>query len=125
MKFLRAKKVSSLTTHKEKYRTDNKGEAQAVDSFYKMLVDGAGACLFGTQIGGDFPLCEWLNAATGWGNSPEEYLLIGERIEQLREAFNLREGLNPRKDFQTHPRLSGNPSASWGRPRGLPWTWGH
>ena len=48
-------KVPFLTTHKEKYRTDNKGEAQAVDSFYKMLIDGAGACLFGTQIGGNYP----------------------------------------------------------------------
>ena len=120
-KFPRAKKVSSLTTRKEKYRTDNKGEAQAVDSFYKMLIDGAGACLFGTQIGGNFPLCEWLNAATGWEYSPEEYLVIGERIEQLRQAFNLREGLNPKKDFRPHPRLFGDPPAARDRPRALPW----
>ena len=118
-KFPRAKKVSSLTTHKEKYRTDNKGEAQAVDSFYKMLIDGAGACLFGTQIGGNFPLCEWLNAATGWENSPEDYLVIGERIEQLRQAFTLREGLNPRIDFRPHPRLFGDPPASRGPAKGI------
>ena len=118
-KFPRAKKVSSLTTHKEKYRTDNKGEAQAVDSFYKMLIDGAGACLFGTQIGGNFPLCEWLNGATGWENSPEDYLVIGERIEQLRQAFTLREGLNPRIDFRPHPRLFGDPPASRGPAKGI------
>ena len=40
--------------------------------------------------------------------------LIGERIEQLRQAFNLREGLNPKKDFRLHPRLYGDPPASQG-----------
>ncbi|MFH0825085.1 MAG: aldehyde ferredoxin oxidoreductase family protein [Pseudomonadota bacterium] len=81
----------------------------AVSSYYKMLVDCAGACLFGTQVGGDIPLCEWMNAATGWELSNDEYLVVGERVKQLRHAFNLREGINPVRDYRPHPRTVGTP----------------
>lgn len=81
----------------------------AVVSFYKMLIDCTGACLFGTQVGGDFPLCQWMNAATGWELSNEEYLSIGERVKQLRHAFNLREGINVLRDQRPNPRIYGSP----------------
>ncbi|MBI5586329.1 MAG: aldehyde ferredoxin oxidoreductase family protein [Deltaproteobacteria bacterium] len=118
-KFKKAKKIPSLTTYKEKYRTDNKGEALAVNGFFKMLIDGAGVCLFGTQIGGNFPLTEWINAATGWQRLPDDYLATGERIAQLRQAFNLREGLNPKKDFRLHPRIYGDPPLPKGPAKGI------
>jgi aldehyde:ferredoxin oxidoreductase len=118
-KFKQARKIPAITTRKEKYRTDNKGIALTVDAFYKMLIDGAGVCLFGTQIGGIFPLTELLNAAAGWSRSPDDYLVIGERIAQLRQAFNLREGLNPRKDFRLHPRLYGDPALPKGPAKGI------
>ncbi|HMK66253.1 MAG TPA: aldehyde ferredoxin oxidoreductase family protein [Thermodesulfobacteriota bacterium] len=118
-KFKKAKKIPFLTTHKEKYRYDNKGPAIAVDCFYKMLLDGAGGCLFGTQIGGNLPLCEWLNAVTGWELAPDDYLVIGERIEQLRQAFNVREGLNAKRDFQVHPRIYGDPPQAKGPAKGI------
>ena len=107
--FSRAKKVPSITTRKERFRYADKADGIAVDSFYKMLIDGAGACLFGTQVGGPLPLCPWMNAATGWSLSNDDYLVIGERIYQLRHAFNVREGLNPIRDFRPHPRLFGDP----------------
>ncbi|MEW6113461.1 MAG: aldehyde ferredoxin oxidoreductase family protein [Thermodesulfobacteriota bacterium] len=86
----------------------------SVGSHYKMLVDCAGVCLFGTQAGGNMPLCEWLNAATGWNLSHEDYLEIGERVGQLRHAFNVREGLNPIRDFRPHGRIFGNPAPASG-----------
>ncbi|MEW6531244.1 MAG: aldehyde ferredoxin oxidoreductase family protein [Thermodesulfobacteriota bacterium] len=86
----------------------------AVGSHYKMLVDCAGVCLFGTQAGGNMPLCEWLNAATGWNLSHEDYLEIGERVGQLRHAFNVREGLNPIRDFRPHKRIFGDPAPTSG-----------
>jgi aldehyde:ferredoxin oxidoreductase len=79
----------------------------AVGSYYKMLVDCAGICLFGTQAGGNMPIGEWINAATGWDLTLDEYLRIGERAEQLRNAFNIRERINPVKDFRPHPRVYG------------------
>lgn len=94
-------------------------EALAVGSFYKMLIDCAGLCLFGTQVGADLPLCRWLNAATGWSYTPDQYLVTGERVEQLRHAFNVREGLNPIRDFKPHPRTYGQPPQAAGPARNL------
>jgi len=108
-KFSRAKKIKPFTTYKEKYRYDNKGDSIAVDSCFKMIVDCTGTCLFGTQVGGNIPLGEWMNAATGWSYTNDDYLVIGERIEQLRHAFNVREGLNAIRDFKPHPRMYGDP----------------
>ena len=81
----------------------------AVASCFRMWVDATGACTFGGQVGAEIPLIEWLNGATGWNFSDHDYLVIGERIEPLRHAFNIREGLNPSRDFRLHPRISGHP----------------
>jgi aldehyde:ferredoxin oxidoreductase len=116
-KFSRAEKVPAMTTRKERYRYDNKGKGIAVNSLYKTLIDCAGVCLFGTQIGGNIPLCEWMNAATGWDLSNDDYLLIAERVHQLRHAFNIREAINPIRDFRPHPRLYGDPPFSKGPAR--------
>jgi aldehyde:ferredoxin oxidoreductase len=118
-KFKRAVRIPALTTHKEKYRYDNKGQAIVVDCFFKMLLDGSGVCLFGTQIGGDMPLGEWLNAVTGWDWSNDDYLVSGERIMQLRQAFNVREGLTSNSAFRPHPRLYGHPPQSKGPAKGV------
>lgn len=107
--FKKAKKIPALVTRKQRQNYEGASEAIAVDVFYKMLMDGSGVCLFGTSVGGPMPLCEWLNAATGWDLSNDEYLEVGERIEQMRHAFNIREGLNPVRDFMPHPRVYGKP----------------
>ncbi len=117
--FKRARKTPAFMTPKERYRYDNKGEAMALGSFFRMLVDCGGLCVFGTQIGGDMPLIQWFNAATGWDLSDDEYLVIGERVEQLRHAFNLREGINPVRDFRLHPRIIGNPPLGKGPAKGV------
>jgi aldehyde:ferredoxin oxidoreductase len=116
-KFSRAKKIPALTTRKNRYRYDDKGEGIAVNSLYKTLLDCAGICLFGTQIGGDIPICEWMNAATGWDLSNDDYLVIAERVHQLRHAFNIREAINPIRDFRPHQRLCGDPPLQKGPAR--------
>ncbi len=106
-KFSRAVPPGFFSTDKSKLDPHGKAEAIATGVFFKTLVDAAGVCLFGTQAGGGMPLPEWLNAATGWDLTPDEYLVVGERIEQYRNAFNVREGLNARRDFKPHPRIWG------------------
>jgi aldehyde:ferredoxin oxidoreductase len=117
--FKGAKKTPAFMTAKERYRYDNKGDAMAIGSFFRMLVDCVGGCTFGVQIGGDIPLIQWLNAATDWKLSDEDYLHIGERIQQLRHAFNIREGLNPCIDFRLHSRVSGHPPLDKGPAKGV------
>ena len=48
----------------------------------------------------------FLNAVTGWNHTIEGYYKIGERVANLRHAFNLREGINP-LDWKMHSRIIG------------------
>jgi hypothetical protein len=52
------------------------------------------------------PWLELVNTVTGWGIDEAELLRAGERIQNLRAAFNWREGLRP-GDFTAHPRMMG------------------
>ncbi|GAP13696.1 aldehyde:ferredoxin oxidoreductase [Longilinea arvoryzae] len=78
----------------QKYRPSRENAAMAAaNSQFKMIMDGAGLCLFGAFIGVQrIPIFEWLNAATGWKKTPEEYMEIGRRVQTLRQAFNARQG---------------------------------
>jgi aldehyde:ferredoxin oxidoreductase len=49
-----------------------------------------------------------LKAVTGWEVTTDELLKTGERISNIRQAFNMREGLNPLK-FKVPDRVIGRP----------------
>jgi len=108
-KFQRAAKVPSMATHKQRHTYSGAANALAVDVMYKMVLDGVGACLFGSSVGGPMPVCEWLNAVTGWNLPNDEYLVMGERIQQMRNAFNVREGIHAIRDSRPHGRVWGDP----------------
>jgi len=77
-----------------KSRLAKKVRQYAVSSFYMQLLNCAGMCLFG-GLTSNLPLVAYLNAATGWELSADEYFKMGERILSLRKAFNVREGIKP------------------------------
>jgi aldehyde:ferredoxin oxidoreductase len=81
-------------------------------SFAKQVVNSAGLCMIGYGFGGapDVPqkMAGFMTAVTGQTFTPEELLQTGERIVNLRHAFNLREGINEEK-WAIHPRIVGNP----------------
>jgi aldehyde:ferredoxin oxidoreductase len=85
--------------------TTGKGQAQAHFSNAHQAMNGLGLCMF-TMLTGSLPWVEFLDAATGWGLTEADLLVCGERIQNLRAAFNRREGLAP-KDFQPHRRMLG------------------
>ncbi len=85
--------------------TEGKGRAQALHSNAHQAMNGLGLCMF-TLITGNLPWAELLDAATGWGLTEADILLCGERIQNLRAAFNRREGITP-GDFKAHPRMMG------------------
>jgi aldehyde:ferredoxin oxidoreductase len=117
--YSRARKIPMLATHGQRHTYTGAGEAIAVNVMFKMLLDAAGICLFGASVGGPMPLCEWLNAATGWNRTKDEYLVLGDRIQQLRHAFNVREGIRPFQDWWPHPRVVGNPPFDHGPAKGV------
>lgn len=57
--------------------------------------------------GGKF-IAGFMSAVTGWPMSQDDLLKIGERLANIRHAFNLREGINPLK-WKVHPRIIGSP----------------
>lgn len=85
--------------------TDGKGLAQAHHSNAHQTLNGLGLCMF-TGLTGGLPWTELVNRATGWGYTDKDLLECGERIQNLRAAFNLREGIRP-ADFVIPKRLLG------------------
>jgi aldehyde:ferredoxin oxidoreductase len=59
-----------------------------------------------------------MRAITGWDVTVEELLKTGERIANLRQAFNIREGLNP-VGFKMPGRVSGRPPLKAGPAAGV------
>jgi len=84
---------------------DGKGQTQAHYSNAHQVLNGLGLCMF-TGLTGNVPWRDLLDAVTGWGMSEADLLESGERIQMLRQAFNVREGLKP-ADFKPHPRMMG------------------
>lgn len=89
------------------YKADEKQALKSVAmSCYKMVLDGAGGCYYCMMIGCDhWNPAELLNAATGWERTMDDYLEAGRRINTLRQLFNVREGVDPRRNLM-HPRMS-------------------
>ena len=92
--------------------------AAVATSCYTQLFNGAGLCMFGALIGADrLPIFEWLNAATGWQRTPNEYMEIGRRIQTLRQMFNIKQGIDPRS-MKISSRAIGLPPQHKGANRG-------
>lgn len=84
---------------------------------YAQIYNGAGLCQFG-MITSNLPLFDYINAVTGWDLTPDEYFTIGERILNLRKAFNMREGVTA-ADIKLHPRAVGTPPLAAGPLKGV------
>jgi len=85
--------------------TEGKGLAQAHHSNAHQAMNGLGLCMF-TMLTGRLPWLELVQAVTGWELTERDLLEAGERIQNLRAAFNWREGLQP-GDFVPHRRMLG------------------
>lgn len=89
------------------------GMAKANSQFMNVM-NGAGVCLFGAFLGiHRIRIFDWLNAATGWHLTPDEYMDAGARIQTLKQAFNIKHGIRP-KDFVVRGRPLGHPPMTHG-----------
>ena len=85
-----------------------RGEANKMGSILMHVVNCAGLCSFGFMSMDMSAVTEFLSLATGWDYDLNEVLKTGERIANLRQAFNVREGLKP-ADFKMPNRVQGSP----------------
>jgi aldehyde:ferredoxin oxidoreductase len=119
------KQVKGLPRPKFLYFKDRKyvaNEEKAVTaaacSKFMNVANGSGLCLFGLFIGAKrIRTFDWLNAATGWRKTPEDYMEIGERIQTLKQLFNIRHGIDP-WSFKVGDRVVGRPPLTEGANRG-------
>ncbi len=96
-------KVKGFPEIPKKFSKDSKYEADEVkakgavgNSLIKQVVDGAGQCFLALPMNiTRFPIFEYLNAATGWNKTPNEYMEMGRRIQTLKQMFNVRQGIDP------------------------------
>lgn len=65
-------------------------------SNYWQVFSCAGVCWF-VMLSGIFPLVEYISAVTGWEPTVPELITTGQRIQTLRQSFNIREGVRSAK----------------------------
>jgi aldehyde:ferredoxin oxidoreductase len=75
----------------------NRGPHHKGASEYMHIVNAGGMCQFVTMAANTANMPDWLNAVTGWDMSMDEMMQVGERIANMRMAYEVREGGNPRK----------------------------
>ena len=96
--FVRAPQDRTQATERGKHHKDS--------SEYMHVVNATGMCQFIMMGAPNDRIPEWINAETGWDTTHEEMRQAGERIANIRMAFNIREG-----DIPTKRRI---PGRLWG-----------
>jgi aldehyde:ferredoxin oxidoreductase len=74
----------------------------------------SGICLFGYWFMPREALPTLLSCITGYDFTLDELAIVGERISAMRQAFTIREGLRPPKDFILQGRPIGQPTLKEG-----------
>jgi aldehyde:ferredoxin oxidoreductase len=98
---------------------ENRGKDHKLVTDLLNAVSSSGMCLFGYLV---MPLSatqELLSCITGWDIGFDDLLEIGERIANIQQAFNIREGLNsadfdvPERVYRTPPPDKGPIAGRW------------
>jgi aldehyde:ferredoxin oxidoreductase len=71
------------------------GAQQKAKNTYCQAYNATGVCMWAAGMMGEHTVAEMLSAVTGVDYSVEKLLEAGERISNIRQAFNVREGINP------------------------------
>ena len=99
--------------------TETMALVSKANACYSMLTDGAGGCYYGEMMGVHmWKLVEYLNAAEGWDYDGDHYMEIGERIQTLRQLFNVKQGYDPAA-VRLPKRMAGEPPLPHGPLKGV------
>ena len=85
-------------------------------------VNCTGMCLFAWGCTDIRNHAKYLSAITGWDIDAGELYKTGERIMNLRQAFNLREGIN-QLEYKIPGRMLGRPPLADGKTKGVSLDW--
>ncbi len=89
-----------------RFDVEGKGRLVAKTQDFGCMLDSITVCLFLFVGNGVQPsyLLQALNSATGWDMTLDEFILIGERIFNLKRMFSVKRGIS-RKDDMLPPRI--------------------
>ena len=105
-------------TPDDKYNYTGKAKAHRIQSALMHVINADGCCMFGSVCVPAQGQIDFLNGAMGTSWTADDVLAIGDRIANLRIAFNLREGLN-NAEIKVPGRLTGNPPQATGPTAGV------
>jgi aldehyde:ferredoxin oxidoreductase len=103
----------------DRHSFKGRGEPHKIGSNFNQVVNASGCCLL--MVGDGYGHADWLtesiNVITGWDMNREEMLKTGERIDTMRQAFNVREGV--KLPFEFPDRMMGIPPKKVGPRAGI------
>ena len=102
----------------DKYQYSGKAPSHKKIVSLVHVVNASGTCLFAYSAYPFQYIPDFLTAVTGKEVTVDDCYKIGERIANIRHAFNLREGLNP-LEFRYPDRMVGRPPLTHGNVRGV------
>jgi aldehyde:ferredoxin oxidoreductase len=105
-------------TPDDKYNYTGKAKAHRIQSALMHAINADGCCMFGACCIPAQAQVDFLNGALGTSWTADDILAIGDRIANLRVAFNLREGLK-NADFKVPARVIGEPALEAGPLKGV------
>jgi aldehyde:ferredoxin oxidoreductase len=94
-----------------------KQEGQKMVTAFHQVLSSVGLCSFSTLFGA-YPIIDLINNFTGWNINIDGLTKIGLRIQTLRQAFTLREGIDIANN-ELPGRVIGNPPDERGPTKGV------
>ena len=105
-------------TPEKKYEYRGKAKAHRIQSALMHVINAEGCCMFGSVCIPAQAQADFLNGAMGTQLSAEDLVTIGDRIANLRIAFNLRERIR-NADLKVPARVLGKPPLRAGNTKGV------
>lgn len=99
--------------------TKGRGAPHKIGACFTVAYNAAGLCMIviGDGYGHADDFVEALSTITGWDIDREEVQKTGERVDNIRQAFNIREGMST--PWQYPERMLGNPPKTVGPRAGI------
>ncbi len=82
----------------DRFATEDKALWTKIFQDLTAVIDSSGMCLFTSFAIGAAEYAAMINAATGTNYTPEELLVVGERIYNIERMFNKAAGMKPEDD---------------------------
>ena len=102
----------------DRYNMEGRGKWGKEALCLTHTMNASGVCLFGYGSTNVTFIPDYISAVTGMEFTVDEMMLVGERIANIRQLFNLREGINFLK-FKLPERAYGIPPLESGETAGL------